>query len=129
MKNSLPFLFHVNVSRNFWPSISMSSLIGTKTSACVAFCKLTWGSVSSKHKGKVRTFFKATLFRLIGVACGTASKWLEFGNDGIHCIFFLDFPSRGSGGSEVCTETALYLRYHTNSDFLKCFWLPRHVWR
>lgn len=58
----------------------------------------------------VFTFLVATLFRLIGVAWGTASKWLEFGNDGTHCIFFLDLLSLGAGGSDVCTETALYLK-------------------
>ena len=49
------FLFQVNVSLSFWPSISMSSRIGTRTSFWDAFSRIVHGSVSSKHRGKLRT--------------------------------------------------------------------------
>ena len=44
----LPFRFHVNVSLNFWPSISMSRRIGTNTSCWFPFSWMLEGSVSSK---------------------------------------------------------------------------------
>jgi len=57
----------------------------------------------------VRTFFVCTRLRLMGVAWGTASKWLELGIVGTYCGCFLDLLSRGTGVSEVFTETARYL--------------------
>lgn len=44
----IPFMFHVNASLSFCPSISMSSLIGTRTSGWDAFSWMTAGSWSSK---------------------------------------------------------------------------------
>lgn len=48
-----PFLFQVNVSLSFWPSISMSSRIGTNTCFCEEFSNMAVMSVSSKHRGNV----------------------------------------------------------------------------
>jgi len=45
---TLPFMFQVKASLSFWPSISMSRRIGTRTSAWVAFSWITAGSWSSK---------------------------------------------------------------------------------
>ena len=44
-----------------------------------AFSWTLAGSESSKQRGKVRIFLWTTRFLLIGVACGTASKWVLFG--------------------------------------------------
>lgn len=44
----VPFMFHVNASLSFCPSISISSLIGTRTSGWDAFSWITAGSWSSK---------------------------------------------------------------------------------
>lgn len=44
----IPFMFHVNASLSFCPSISISSLIGTRTSGWDAFSWITAGSWSSK---------------------------------------------------------------------------------
>jgi len=43
--------------------------------------------------GNVRIFFEFTLFLLIGVACGTASRWELFGKDGTHWVGFFAFDS------------------------------------
>lgn len=45
---TLPFMFQVKASLSFWPSISMSKRIGTRTSVWVAFSWITAGSWSSK---------------------------------------------------------------------------------
>lgn len=50
----LPFIFQVKASLSFWPSISMSRRIGTRTSDWVAFSWMTAGSWSSKL-GKTST--------------------------------------------------------------------------
>jgi len=44
----IPFMFHVNASLSFCPSISISSLIGTRTSGWDAFSWMTAESWSSK---------------------------------------------------------------------------------
>ena len=44
----VPFLFQVNVSRNFCPSISMSRRMGTNNSGWLLFSWTPAGSVSSK---------------------------------------------------------------------------------
>ena len=60
----------------------MSSLMGTRTSGWAAFSWTAGGSVSSKQSGKVLTFLWMTLFLLMGVAWGTASRWEELGMAG-----------------------------------------------
>lgn len=85
----LPFLFHVNVSRNLWPSISMSSLMGTSVSGCSEFSLFAEGSKSSYTSGNVRTFLCDNRLLLTGVEHGTASKWWELlGRAGIQFAFF-----------------------------------------
>ena len=51
----------------------------TNVSDMAAFSWTLAGSESSKQRGKVRIFLWTTRFLLIGVACGTASKWVLFG--------------------------------------------------
>ncbi len=47
-KRLIPFLFQVKQSRSFWPSYSMSSLMGISTSSFMAFSWTSDGSLSSK---------------------------------------------------------------------------------
>merc|ERR1719361_1850156 len=51
-------------------------------SVWAAFSWTAGGSVSSKRGGNVLTFLCITLFLLMGVAWGTASRWEEFGMAG-----------------------------------------------
>ena len=57
-----------NPGGQFSPSMSMSSLMGTRISVWAEFSWTAGGSVSSKQSGKVLTFLWMTLFLLMGVA-------------------------------------------------------------
>lgn len=69
----IPFMFHVNASLSFCPSISISSLIGTRTSGWDAFSWITAGSWSSKLKWRPTTQYMQRAHDTSGIHRGKAT--------------------------------------------------------
>lgn len=68
----VPFMFHVNASLSFCPSISISSLIGTRTSGWDAFSWITAGSWSSKLIQRATTWYIQLAHDTSGIHRGKA---------------------------------------------------------
>lgn len=63
----------------------------------------------SYHIGNVRIFLETILLRLMGVACGTASKWEELEIVG----------TQGVAGFFTTRSAALHKNSHENLEFTK----------
>lgn len=78
-------MFQVKASLSFWPSISMSNRIGTRTSVCEAFSWITAGSWSSKLQRKRGKTHFDTHHGALHWSYSKDMVWMSAGSHEIFC--------------------------------------------